>query len=65
MARKIQRLTDNNFLVSFENDVWTESFENATSFTIIESINIKNDLLKKYDNSLLRVYTNYRLVNQK
>ena len=33
MKKKIQRTTDNKYLVSFEEDTWTENVEGATVFT--------------------------------
>ncbi len=65
MVRKIQRLTDDKFLVSFENDTWVDGMENGTLFSITESINIKKELLVNYDSSLIRVFTNYRFITQK
>ena len=48
MIQYIKRKSDNKFLQSLENDVWVDNVKDAYEMTLIESKNIKTELLNKY-----------------
>lgn len=55
MKKKIQRKTDNKYLISFEEDTWTENVENATVFTKPNAFFIMMKLNKTYKPSEINI----------
>lgn len=60
MYKKIQRLSDLKFLMLLENDIWVDNLKEGTSYTLSEFNNIKQTLLLTYQESDLKIYTNYQ-----
>lgn len=60
MYKKIQRLSDLKFLLLLENDIWVDNLKEGTSYTLSEFNNIKQTLLLTYQESDLKIYTNYQ-----
>lgn len=46
--KKIQRLSDNKYLISLENDTWTDKIEDATEFGFKQLNETRKKLLLTY-----------------
>jgi len=60
MYKKIQRLSDLKFLLSLENDIWVDNIKESTTYRLSEFNNVKQTLLTSYQESELKIYTNYQ-----
>jgi len=60
MYKKIQRLSDLKFLLSLENDILVDNIKESTTYRLSEFNNVKQTLLTSYQESELKIYTNYQ-----
>lgn len=59
MKKKIQRKSDNKFLISPEMNMWTDNIKDASSYNLEDYRITLSTLLLEYDYSDLIVFTNY------
>jgi hypothetical protein len=59
MTKKIQRKSDNKFLLSLDSDLWVENIKESKTFKLDEFKDVFNNLLLIYIKDELKVYTNY------
>lgn len=60
MVKIIQRKSDNQYLVSAQNDTWSENLSEAFEMNIIESEEAKVDLSNKYTEGDLKEILNFQ-----
>jgi hypothetical protein len=61
MLKKIQRKSDNKFLLSLENNIWVDNIKESKSFKLNEIDFVKNTLLLAYSKNDLIIHTNYQI----
>lgn len=61
MLKKIQRVSDNKFLLSLENNIWVDNIKESKSFKLNEIDFVKNTLLLAYSKNDLIIHTNYQI----
>ena len=59
MLKKIQRLSDQKFLLSLENDIWVDDQKEAFEMTFKERDETKTLLLNTYSESQLKEIVNF------
>jgi hypothetical protein len=59
MTKKIQRKSDNKFLLSLDGDLWVENIKESTTYKLPEFKDTFNNLLLSYPKDELLVYTNF------
>jgi hypothetical protein len=61
MLKKIQRTSDNKFLLSLENNIWVDNIKESKSFKLNEIDFVKNTLSLAYSKNDLIIHTNYQI----
>ena len=59
MTKKIQRKSDNKFLLSLDEDLWVENIKESKTYNLNEFKDTFNNLLLSYLKDELLVYTNF------
>jgi hypothetical protein len=59
MKKKIQRKSDNKFLISPEMNMWTDNIKDASSYNIEDYRITLSTLLLEYNSTDLTIFTNY------
>jgi hypothetical protein len=61
MLKKIQRNSDQKYLLSIDENIWVDKLNESKSFKIDEFKSVMNTLLNSYHENDLKVYTSYFL----
>lgn len=59
MKKKIQRKSDNKFLISPEMNMWTDNIKDASSYNLEDYKITLSTLLLEYNYTDLTIFTNY------
>jgi hypothetical protein len=61
MLKKIQRNSDQKYLLSIDENIWVDKLNESKSFKIDEFKSVMNTLLNSYHENDLKVYTSFFL----
>jgi hypothetical protein len=59
MKEKIQRKSDNKFLLSLDSELWVENIKESKTYHLNEFKDVFNSLLLDYSKDDLIIYTNF------
>ena len=62
MTKIIQRKSDNKYLQSVENDLWTKNISEAYEMSLIECVEVKKSLSSNYTNEDIKEILNLNKV---